>query len=278
MTRGIIAAGRVNRCRVDAGPRLPGRRSECLAKIDTRPVSPHEKRTRAALLTTVALLTATATFGHAESPQSARADASALQAYLADAARRFAIPASWIRSVMHVESAGRAHAVSPKGARGLMQIMPKTWDELRFRYALGADPLDAHDNIVAGAAYLRELRDRYGAPGFLAAYNAGPGRYEDHVTTGRPLPPETIAYVGAAVRLLNGGALLDPGSAVASVRSWSTAGLFPRPASVAPTHRDSASNFPVPAFSLSVGIDVTSTLAPRSDGLFAGTDTRSAKQ
>jgi integrase len=54
---------------------------------------------------------------------------------------------------------------------------------------------DPHDNILAAAAYLRELHDRYGAPGFLAAYNAGPVRYEEHLTTGRPLPAETRAYV-----------------------------------------------------------------------------------
>ena len=71
---------------------------------------------------------------------------------------------------------------------GLMQIMPRTWAELRARYGLGADPYDPHDNILAGAAYIRELHDRYGAPGFLAAYNAGPGRYERHLATGRPLP------------------------------------------------------------------------------------------
>jgi soluble lytic murein transglycosylase-like protein len=74
---------------------------------------------------------------------------------------------------------------------GLMQIMPETWATLRLRYGLGADPFDPHDNILAGAAYLRELHDRYGSPGFLAAYNAGPARYEDHLATGQPLPAET---------------------------------------------------------------------------------------
>ena len=62
-----------------------------------------------------------------------------------------------------------------------MQIMPRTWTELRARYGFGADPFDPHDNILAGAAYIRELYDRYGVPGFLAAYNAGPGRYERHL-------------------------------------------------------------------------------------------------
>jgi soluble lytic murein transglycosylase-like protein len=113
-------------------------------------------------------------------------------------ARRSGLPVSWIQAVMQAEGAGDARAVSPKGAMGLMKIMPETWASLRLCYGLGADPFDPHDNIVAGAAYLRELHDRYGSPDFLAAYNAGPARYEDHVATGRPLPAETRAYVGNA--------------------------------------------------------------------------------
>jgi len=114
--------------------------------------------------------------------------------YVAEAARRFALPARWISRVMRVESAGDIRAVSPAGAMGLMQIMPATWKELRVHYRLGHDPFDAHDNIFAGAAYLRELYDRYGSPGFLAAYNAGPERYEEYLA-GRPLPRETLHYV-----------------------------------------------------------------------------------
>jgi len=83
-----------------------------------------------------------------------------------------------------------------------MQIMPKTWAELRARHGLGADPYDPHDNIMAGAAYIRELSDRYGAPGFLAAYNAGPGRYERHLAKGRPLPAETQAYVATLAPMI----------------------------------------------------------------------------
>jgi soluble lytic murein transglycosylase-like protein len=78
---------------------------------------------------------------------------------------------NWIRAVMHVESGGKLWTRSRKGAMGLMQIMPKTWAELRARYGLGASPFDPHDNIVAGTGYIRELQDRYGAPGFLAAYS-----------------------------------------------------------------------------------------------------------
>ena len=78
---------------------------------------------------------------------------------------------------------------------GLMQIMPETYAELRLRYHLGADPYAPRSNILAGAAYLHELHDRYGPAGFLAAYNAGPGRYEDYLMRGRPLPEETRNYV-----------------------------------------------------------------------------------
>ena len=116
-------------------------------------------------------------------------------AFVAEASRRFAVPERWIRAVMRVESGGNSRARSRKGAIGLMQIMPGTWTELRSRHCLGADPYDIRDSILAGTAYIRELSDRYGAPGFLAAYNAGPGRYERHLVTGRPLPAETQAYV-----------------------------------------------------------------------------------
>lgn len=116
-------------------------------------------------------------------------------ASITEASRRFAIPETWIRAIMRVESRGDVRAVSPKGAMGLMQIMPPTWDELRVRHGLGNDPIDPHDNIIAGAAYLAQMRDRYGMPGALAAYNAGPARYEEHKLLGVPLPGETAAYL-----------------------------------------------------------------------------------
>jgi soluble lytic murein transglycosylase-like protein len=124
-------------------------------------------------------------------------------AFVTEASKRFGVPEHWIRAVMHVESSARQQAQSSKGAMGLMQIMPKTWSELRARYRLGADPYDPRDNILGGAAYIRELYDRYGAPGFLAAYNAGPGRYERHLATGRPLPDETQAYVATLAPMID---------------------------------------------------------------------------
>ena len=120
---------------------------------------------------------------------------------IADASRRFAISEEWIRKVMRIESRGDPIAASRKGAIGLMQIMPQTYAELRERYGLGDDPYDPRDNIMAGSAYLRELLDRYGPTGFLAAYNAGPGRFEEYLTTGRALPDETVQYVRKVGRL-----------------------------------------------------------------------------
>lgn len=111
------------------------------------------------------------------------------------ASRRFGIPERIIRAVMQAESAGNPMATSPAGAMGLMQLMPETWATMRARYRLGADPYAPGDNIMAGTAFLRELIGRYGAPGFLAAYNAGPARLEAHLTTGRPLPEETQHYL-----------------------------------------------------------------------------------
>jgi soluble lytic murein transglycosylase-like protein len=123
---------------------------------------------------------------------------------IVEAARRFNVPATWVRAVMRAESGGNERAVSPKGAMGLMQIMPETWSELRARYGLGTDPFDVRDNVLAGTAYLRELHDRYGMPAFLAAYQAGPGRYDEYLAKGRPLPDETLVYVEALVPILEG--------------------------------------------------------------------------
>ena len=147
-------------------------------------------------------------------------------AWIAEAARRFDIPASWIRDVMRIESRGDARTVSPKGAMGLMQLMPQTWADLRLRYGLGSDPFDPRDNILAGAAYLRELHDRFGDPGFLAAYNAGPARYEAFLSTGRPLPDETRAYLGALAPLTAGGAAETRLAAASEVPAWADAPLF----------------------------------------------------
>jgi hypothetical protein len=128
--------------------------------------------------------------------------------YIAEASQRFGIPESWMRAVMRVESRGQAKAVSPKGAIGLMQIMPDTWAGLRLRYRLGRNPSDPHDNILAGAAYLR-----------------GPGRYVEYVAAGRPLPAETRAYVAALAPLIGGGQI-DRGGGTAGPTAWIRVPLF----------------------------------------------------
>lgn len=120
--------------------------------------------------------------------------------YITEAAKRFDVPDVWVREVMRVESGGKMYrngalTVSPVGAMGLMQLMPDTYDEVSARYGLGEDPYDPHNNILAGAAYIREMYDAFGSPGFLAAYNAGPARLEDYLTHNRPLPAETRRYV-----------------------------------------------------------------------------------
>jgi cell division septation protein DedD len=120
--------------------------------------------------------------------------------YIVEASRKFDVPERWIREVMRVESGGQMYQngsliTSHAGAMGLMQVMPETYDELQARYDLSDDAYDPHNNILAGTAYLREMYDIYGSPGFLAAYNAGPKRLDDYLANVRPLPAETRRYV-----------------------------------------------------------------------------------
>ncbi|MUZ65666.1 lytic transglycosylase domain-containing protein [Agrobacterium vitis] len=148
-------------------------------------------------------------------------------AFVVEASQRFGVPVAWIRAVMRVESANDVRAVSPKGAMGLMQIMPDTWAELRARYRLGTDAFDPRDNILAGTAYLSELYDKYGSPGFLSAYNAGPGRYEEFLAGGRALPAETRAYAAQLGPLVGG----EPTAPIVTVATadplaWTRAPLF----------------------------------------------------
>jgi len=146
--------------------------------------------------------------------------------HIAEAARRFGVPVAWIRAVMGAESAGDVRAVSRKGAMGLMQIMPDTWSELRARYCLGRDPFDPRDNILAGAAYLREMHDRYGSPGFLAAYNAGPQRYDEYLAGIRALPAETRAYVAMLAPLVGDEPLASVTPIAPDPLAWTRSPLF----------------------------------------------------
>ena len=112
---------------------------------------------------------------------------------VADASLRFGVPVSWIDAVIQAESGGNPHAVSSKGALGLMQVMPSTYADLSAPLRLGPDPLDVHDNVMAGAAYLRLMFGRYGVVGMVGAYNAGPARWEAYLQASQPLPSETVA-------------------------------------------------------------------------------------
>jgi soluble lytic murein transglycosylase-like protein len=188
-------------------------------------------------------------------------------AYIDVASRRFRIPARWIRAVMRKESGNYPRAVSAKGALGLMQIMPDTWQELRIRYRLGKDPYDPRNNILAGAAYLRELYDRYGSPGFLAAYNAGPSRYQDYLSKKRKLPAETRAYVAALLPFIDGSVQTDAVVATAYPQDRSQSSLF--------VSRTSKSVAAIPVrletpeiAATSISPREISAIVPLSDGLF----------
>jgi soluble lytic murein transglycosylase-like protein len=109
---------------------------------------------------------------------------------LADAAAmKYGLPATLVRSVMAAESAHRPDAVSPKGAIGLMQLMPGTAKDL------GVNPHDPAENVDGGTRYLRDMLVRFDNRLWhaLAAYNAGPGAVEKY----GDIPPyrETIQYV-----------------------------------------------------------------------------------
>lgn len=199
-------------------------------------------------------------------------------AWIAEAAHRFDIPASWVRNVMRVESRYDAHVVSPKGAMGLMQLMPETWADLRLRYGLGNDPFDPRDNILAGAAYLRELHDRYGDAGFIAAYNAGPASYHAYLATGRPLPDETLAYVRALAPVTPSTSVEAHLVVASEAPSSAEAPLFvlqgDRPSTATPR------SFPAqhgPSPDVGRAVDLTG-FVPQSTGLFVPISDRNATQ
>ena len=110
------------------------------------------------------------------------------------AAVKNGLPANFVHSVVAAESGYRPDAVSPKGAIGLMQLMPAT------AQAYGADAHDPAQNVEAGTAYLRELLVKYNGDArlALAAYNAGPGAVDRY--NGVPPYAETQTYVERVLR------------------------------------------------------------------------------
>ncbi len=117
---------------------------------------------------------------------------------VASASAAYHLDPDLVNSVIHAESGFNAHAVSPKGARGLMQLMPNTANQLGVNNAF-----DPQDNVTGGSRYLRELLERYNFDlvKALAAYNAGPERVEQY--NGVPPFRETRAYVAKIVHEYN---------------------------------------------------------------------------
>lgn len=114
-----------------------------------------------------------------------------------DAAKRYGLPAQLLHSLARAESGYQQQAVSPKGAIGIMQLMPDT------AKLLGADPADPRQNVDAGTRYLADLLRKYAADDYqvrkaLAAYNAGPGAVDRY----KGVPPyrETMAYVERIIK------------------------------------------------------------------------------
>ncbi|MGB6247734.1 MAG: lytic transglycosylase domain-containing protein [Terriglobales bacterium] len=137
-------------------------------------------------------------FGSASSEFAKSGSPFALNEVVSSASAAYHLDPDLVSSVIHVESGFNAHAVSPKGARGLMQLMPATANQLGVN-----DAFDPQANVTGGSRYLRELLERYNFDlvKALAAYNAGPERVEQY----RGVPPfrETRAYVARIVHEYN---------------------------------------------------------------------------
>lgn len=125
-----------------------------------------------------------------------RASPPELRPHFQAAAARFGLSESLLHAVAFTESRFRTHAVSPAGARGVMQLMPGTARDL------GVDPADPAQNVMGGARYLRRLLDRFGnnLELALAGYNAGPEAVQRH----KGIPPyrETRSYVRQVISRL----------------------------------------------------------------------------
>ncbi len=125
-------------------------------------------------------------------------DCGHLDSAIDEISSRYGVDEKLVRSVISVESAWRPDAVSPKGAIGLMQLMPGT------ARMLSVDPKDPVQNVEGGVKYLAQLSEKYSGDleKILAAYNAGPGRVDQY--GGIPPFKETEAYVKRVLELYNG--------------------------------------------------------------------------
>jgi hypothetical protein len=157
----------------------------------------------------------------------------------------------------------RAHAVSPKGAIGLMQVMPKTCGALRARtisVSIRSSPM----TIPGRLANLRKMYDCYDSPGFLAAYNAGPWRYEDHLTSRPQLPGETRAYLGKLTSDVDGVRAENALFIRSSPACTAQVGLFGARGDAMPVSDRSSMG----VHALRARVVDLSALVPRSTGLF----------
>lgn len=123
-------------------------------------------------------------------PECAPLTAPEVDSLVGETAERDGLSADLLRSVMKQESGFQPCAVSPKGALGLMQLMPATAEQFGIQ-----DPFDAASNLDAGARFLKQLLSRYDGdlPKALGAYNAGPARVDAAGTV--PAIPETLDYI-----------------------------------------------------------------------------------
>lgn len=117
--------------------------------------------------------------------------------YISQAAKRFSLDPHLIEAVIKVESDFCPKAVSKHGALGLMQIMPKTAEELNLK-----DPFCPKENIMAGSKYLKQMLDLFNGDFklALAAYNAGPNKI---ISENNQIPKETHHYVEKVLHCLN---------------------------------------------------------------------------
>ena len=123
-------------------------------------------------------------------------------ALIQSASERHGVDSSLLRAVIEVESGYRANARSPRGAMGLMQLMPGTVQH----YSI-ANPYDPQANVEAGTRHLKLLLEKFGTRGGLAAYNAGEGSVRRY--NGVPPYPETVHYVNRVLELLDSGTATD---------------------------------------------------------------------
>ena len=139
-------------------------------------------------------------------PPPSTTDDGGLEAIIRAAAAEYDLEVDLLAAVIAVESGYRSDAVSPKGAQGLMQLMPATAKDLAV-----VDPFNPRENVFAGARYLRELLDKNGDQYWraLAAYNAGSGRVARY--DGLPPYKETIAYIRKVIDLYSKPQPIPPG-------------------------------------------------------------------